>query len=93
MGSVNQNLGQSDFQMNLSVTSIIIRESDILMRHLLYLVSLKIDRAGKNMTVVPVKENKDYGWREDILNECLSNIENDTTPFVEVNKNLNIFFQ
>ena len=39
---------------------------------------------GKNMTVVPVKVDKDHSWREEIFLECLDSLENGTTPDVEV---------
>ena len=41
---------------------------------------------GKNMTVVPVKEDKDHSWREEILLECLDSLEKGTIPDVEVRK-------
>ena len=40
--------------------------------------------AGKNLAVVPVNDDKDNSWRDEIFMEILNSIENDCTPLVQV---------
>ena len=45
---------------------------------------LQIDRAGKKMTVVPVKEEKDMSFKDLIFDACIKSLEDDNIPKVDV---------
>ena len=45
---------------------------------------LQIDRAGKKLTVVAVKEGKDLSFQDEIIEACLKFMEEDTIPDVDV---------
>ena len=44
----------------------------------------QIDRFGKTMTVVPVKEAKDYSWRDELFQECILTASNGIPLEVQV---------
>ena len=47
-------------------------------------LNFQIDRAGKKMTVVPVKEAKDMRFQDLIFTACIKALENDSIPEVDV---------
>ena len=46
--------------------------------------NIQIDRAGKKLTVVAVKEDKDQSFQDEIIKACLKFMNEDTIPDVDV---------